>query len=58
MQSFPKTKQDIDKLKTPLRLDWKCCFNAREIRSTIFRRRGTLNVVYKSQRHNNGTHAL
>ena len=38
-----KTEQGIDKLKTPLKLVWKCFSDAHKIRSTIFRRRsGTL----------------
>ena len=37
-----KTKQDIEKLKTPLRLIWKYCSDVFKIGSTIFRRRGTL----------------
>ena len=31
-----KTKQDIEKLKTPSRLVWKCCSVAFEIGSKIF----------------------
>ena len=34
--NISKTKQDIKKLKTPLRLVWKCCSVAFKIRSTIF----------------------
>ena len=41
--NISKTKQDIEKLKMPLRLVWKCCSEAFKIGSTIFRRRGTLN---------------
>ena len=26
--NISKTKQDIEKLKTPLRLEWKCCSDA------------------------------
>ena len=37
-----KMKQDIEKLKTPLMIVWKCCSDAFKIGSTIFRRRGTL----------------
>ena len=42
--NISKTEKDIEKLKTPLRLVWKCCSDAFQIGSTIFRRRGTLNV--------------
>ena len=38
--NISKTKQDIEKLKTPLRLIWKCS-DAFKIGSTIFRRSGT-----------------
>ena len=44
--NIPKTKQDIEKLKTPLRLVWKCCSDAFKIRTTIFRRRGTLSTPH------------
>ena len=40
--NISKTKQDIEKLKTPLRLVSKCCSDVFKIGSTIFRRRGTL----------------
>ena len=40
--NISKTKQDIEKLKTLLRLVSKCCSDAFKIGSTIFRRRGTL----------------
>ena len=40
--NISKTKQDTEKLKTPLRLVWKCCSDAFKIGPTIFRRRGTL----------------
>ena len=40
--NISKTKQDIEKLKTPIRLVWKCCSDEPKIGSTIFRRRGTL----------------
>ena len=40
--NISKTKQDIEKLTTPSRLVWKCCSDALQIGSTIFRRRGTL----------------
>ena len=40
--NISKTKQDIEKLKTPLRLVWKYCSDALKIGSTIFRRRGNL----------------
>ena len=42
--NISKTEKDIEKLKTPLRLVWKCCSDAFQIGSTIFRRRGTLTV--------------
>ena len=42
--SISNTKKDIDKLKTPLRFAWICCSDAFQIGSTIFRRRGTLNI--------------
>ena len=41
--NISKTKQDIDKLKTLLRLVWICCSDALQIKSTIFRRWGALN---------------
>ena len=44
--NISKTEKDIEKLKTPLRLVWKCCSDAFQIGSTIFRRRGTLNIAY------------
>ena len=34
--NISKTKQDIEKLKTPLRLAWKCCSVVLKIESTIF----------------------
>ena len=40
--NISKTAKDIEKLKTLLRLVWKCCSDAFQIGSTIFRRRGTL----------------
>ena len=40
--NISKTEKDIEKLKTPLRLVWKCYSDAFQIGSTIFRRRGTL----------------
>ena len=40
--NISKTKKYIEKLKTPLRLVWKCCSDAFQIGSTIFRRWGTL----------------
>ena len=42
--NISKTKQYIEKLKTPLRLVWKCCSDAVQIGSTIFCHRGTLKV--------------
>ena len=47
--NISKTKQDIEKLKTPLRLVWKCCSDAFQIGSTIFCRRGTL--IHRIQRN-------
>ena len=44
-QNTSKTKQDIEKLKTPLRFDWKRCSDALEIGSTIFRRRPTSTIA-------------
>ena len=38
--NISKTKQDIEKLKTPLRLIWKCCSVVFKIRSTIFSLQG------------------
>ena len=38
--NISRTKQDIEKPKTPLRLVWKGCSDAFKIESTIFRRRG------------------
>ena len=43
--NISKTKQDIKKLTTPSRLVWKCCPDALQIGSTIFRCRGTLSIV-------------
>ena len=40
--NISKTEKDIEKLKTPLRLVWKCCSDAFQIGSTIFCHRGTL----------------
>ena len=40
--NISKTKQDIEKLKTLLRLVWKCCSDAFDTGSTIFRHMGTL----------------
>ena len=34
--NISKTKQDIEKLKTPLRLVWKCCSVVSKIGSKIF----------------------
>ena len=34
--NISKTKQDIEKLKTPLRLAWNCCSVAFKIASTFF----------------------
>ena len=34
--NISKTKQDVEKLKTPLRLAWKCCSVVFKIGSTIF----------------------
>ena len=38
--NISKTKQDIEKLKTPLKLVWKCCSVAFKIGSTIFSLQG------------------
>ena len=46
--SISKTKQDIEKLKTPSRLVWTCCSDALKIGSTVFRRRGTLTSILYS----------
>ena len=46
--NISKTKQDIEKPKTPSRLDWKCS-DALEIGPTIVRRRGTLNNQNKDK---------
>ena len=40
--NIPKSKQDIEKLKKPSRLVWKCFSDVLQIGSVIFRRRGTL----------------
>ena len=40
--SLKRNKISRNGMKTPLRLVWKCCFNAFKIGSKIFRRRGTL----------------
>ena len=34
--NISKTKQDVEKLKTPLRLVWKCCSVVFKIGSKIF----------------------
>ena len=47
-QNISKTKQDIEKLKTPLRFVWKCYSDALKIGSTIFRCRGTLRICHKT----------
>ena len=52
-QNISKTKQDIEKLKTPLRFVWKCCSDALKIGSTIFHRRGTLKYVVPLSYHKN-----
>ena len=46
--NISKTEKDIEKLKTPLRLVWKCCSDAFQIGSTIFRHRGTLNTFQEA----------
>ena len=46
--NISKTEKDIEKLKTPLRLVCKCCSDAFQMGSTIFRRRGTLKGRNKS----------
>ena len=50
--NISKTEKDIEKLKTPLRLVWKCCSDAFQIGSTIFRRRGTLKFEVSIFRNN------
>ena len=45
--NISKTKKYIEKLKTPLRLVWKCCYDGFQIGSTVFRRRGTLRIFTK-----------
>ena len=40
--NISETKQDIEKLKTLLRLVWKCCSVAFKIGSTIFMSQGHL----------------
>ena len=47
--NISKTEKDIEKLKTPLRLVWKCCSDAFQIGSTIFRHRGTLSLTGLTQ---------
>ena len=47
--SISNTKKDIGKLKTPLRFAWICCSDAFQIGSTMFRRRGTLNIGEKTR---------
>ena len=47
-QNISKTKQDFEKLKTPLRFVWKCCSDALKIGSTIFHRRGTLIITNRA----------
>ena len=44
-----KTKQDIKRLKTPLRLVRKCCSDALKTGSTIFRRSDTLKSSTKTK---------
>ena len=41
-----KTKQDMEKLKTPSSIVWNCCSDGPQIKSIIFRRRGTLKGKY------------
>ena len=53
--NISKTEKDIEKLKTPLRLVWKCCSDAFQIGSTIFRRRGTLNIEWPIARQSSIT---
>ena len=48
--NISKTEKDIEKLKTPLRLVWKCCSDAFQIGSTIFRRRGTLSFLKSNEK--------
>ena len=56
--NISKTKQDIEKLKTPLRLVWKCCSDAFKIGSTIFRRRGTLTIIWIYTLFNRNYHLM
>ena len=60
--NISKTEKDIEKLKTPLRLVWKCCSDAFQIGSTIFRHRGTLtdnqiilSIVLSNTNHKSST---
>ena len=51
--NISKTEKDMEKLKTPLRLVWKCCSDAFQIGSTIFRRRGTLKCALSHDIYHN-----
>ena len=44
--NISKTKQDIEKLKTPLRLVWKCCSVVFKIRSKIFSFQWHFNIEF------------
>ena len=56
--NISKTKQDIEKLKTPLiRLVWKCSSDAPEVGPTIFRRSCTLKERVKRCLKTTLTHA-
>ena len=43
--NISKTKQDIEKLKTPLRLVWKCCSVVFKIGSKIFSLQWHFNTI-------------
>ena len=44
--NISKTERDIEKLKTPLRLVWKCCSVSFKIGSTIFSLQGHFQSLY------------
>ena len=56
--NISKTEKDIEKLKTPLRLVWKCCSDAFQIGSTIFRHRGTLTLTKQTENGENNLKKL
>ena len=49
--NISKTKQDIEKLKTPLRLVWKCCSVVFKIGSKIFPLQWHFNFNIQSNMH-------